>query len=226
MNLPIAIIIGLLNGISLIIKWRDTGKKDFIKKLLPLLGVSILISVLIILFGGITQLMIILLTFSTTFALVVNSEIAYKIIRGNKKMLGAYVAHIGISVFILGVIGSAVFTQEKDIDLVKDQTQSAFGYEMTFTDIYPIENNTKYEFNIDVKKGNTEYKVKPVMYISDFNNSLMRVPAILTLPTKDIYFSPLGYEDGTSTKAMVNRFLYRSGMNLNLEKQRLNTMNL
>ena len=201
MNLPIAIIIGLLNGISLIIKWRDTGKKDFIKKLLPLLGVSILISVLIILFGGITQLMIILLTFSTTFALVVNSEIAYKIIRGNKKMLGAYVAHIGISVFILGVIGSAVFTQEKDIDLVKDQTQSAFGYEMTFTDIYPIENNTKYEFNIDVKKGNTEYKVKPVMYISDFNNSLMRVPAILTLPTKDIYFSPLGYEDGTSNES-------------------------
>ena len=198
MNLPIAIIIGLLNGLSLIIKWNDTGKKDLMKKSLPLLAISVLISILIILLGGINQVMIILLTFSTTFALVVNVEIAYKIIRGNKKMLGAYVAHIGISIFILGVIGSAVFTQEKDIDLVKNQTQSAFGYEMTFTNWYPIDNNTKYEFNIDVKHGDKEYKVKPVMYISDFNNSLMRVPAILTLPTKDIYFSPLGYDNGTS----------------------------
>ena len=205
MNLPIAIIIGLLNGLSLIIKWKETGKQDFIKKSFPLLAVSLVISVLVVLFGGIDQIMIILLTFSTTFALVVNIEIAYKIIRGNKKMLGAYIAHIGISLFILGVIGSAVFTQEKDIDLVKNKSQSAFGYEMTFTDWSPIENNTKYEFNIDVRKGDTEYKVKPIMYISDFNNSLMRVPAILTLPTKDIYFSPLGYDEGNSKEGNAGK---------------------
>jgi cytochrome c-type biogenesis protein CcmF len=36
------------------------------------------------------------------------------------------------------------------------------------------------------------------MYISDFNNSLMREPAILTLLTKDIYVSPLGYNEGGS----------------------------
>ena len=100
--------------------------------------------------------------------------------------------------FILGVIGSEVYSHEKDLDLVKGKPQDAFGYQLTFTGYTPIENNTKYAFNINLKKGNSEYTVKPIMYISDFNNSLMREPAILNMFTKDFYVSPLGYDNGTS----------------------------
>jgi len=85
-----------------------------------------------------------------------------------------------------------------NVDLIKGKPVTAFGYEMTFTDYHPIEHNTKYAFNVNVKKGNSEYKVSPIMYISDFNNSLIREPAILTLLTKDIYVSPLGYNEGGS----------------------------
>ncbi|HSD64058.1 MAG TPA: hypothetical protein VLB50_09675, partial [Ignavibacteriaceae bacterium] len=39
----------------------------------------------------------------------------------------------------------------------------------------------------------------PVMFISEFNNSLMREPDILPGIGKDIYISPLGYdEDGNA----------------------------
>jgi cytochrome c-type biogenesis protein CcmF len=140
--------------------------------------------------------MIILLSLTTAFALIVNFDIAVKIVRGNMKMLGAYVSHIGIALFILGVIGSAVYSEQIDFDLVKNTPQNAFGYELTFTEIYPIENNTKWAFNVDVKKGNSEHKMQPVMYMSDFYNSLVREPAILSLLTKDIYLSPLGYDEG------------------------------
>ncbi len=75
---------------------------------------------MIVLFGGISDIMVILLALSATFALIVNLEIAVKIIRGNKKMLGAYVAHIGIALFILGVIGSSIYTREKDMNLIKN----------------------------------------------------------------------------------------------------------
>jgi cytochrome c-type biogenesis protein CcmF len=114
-------------------------------------------------------------------------------------MLGAYVAHIGIALFILGVIGSAVYSEEVTVDLVKGKPANAFGYEMTYTGFDLIANNTKYAFNIDVKKGNSQYSIAPIMYRSDFNNSIVREPAILTLLTKDIYFAPLGYDDGTQT---------------------------
>ncbi len=51
-----------------------------------------------------------------------------------------------------------------------------------------------------LKKVDKVYSVSPIMYISEFNNGLMREPAILTTFTKDIYVSPLGYEDQSQSK--------------------------
>jgi cytochrome c-type biogenesis protein CcmF len=142
-----------------------------------------------------------ILTLTTTFALIVNLEIAVKIIRGNRKMLGAYVAHIGIAVFLLGVVSSSIYSRENDIDLIKNEPKTVLGYKMIFTGYHSIDNQTKYAFNIKLSRNNKEYDVNPVMYISDFNNGLMREPAILSMATKDIYVSPLGYDDGSTNKA-------------------------
>ena len=201
MHLPLAIIIMFLNGLSLLIKWRKTDTKELIKQSMYSTVGAVLFTLILILFAGVNDVMIILLSLTTAFSLFVNLDIAIKIVRGNFKMLGAYVAHIGIALFILGVIGSAVYSEEVTVDLVKGKQASAFGYDLTFTEIYPIENNTKYAFNVNVKKGDKEYKVAPIMYRSDFNNSIVREPAILTLLTKDIYFSPLGYDEGGQTQS-------------------------
>lgn len=196
MHLPLAIIIMFLNGMSLLIKWQKSDLNELIKKSTYSAVGAVLFTILLVIFGGVREIMIIILSLTTAFSLFVNLDIAIKIVRGNKKMLGAYVAHLGIALFILGVIGSAVYSEEVTVDLVKGKPASAFGYELTFTEIYPIQNNTKYAFNVDVKKGNSEYSIAPVMYRSDFNNSIVREPAILTLLTKDIYFAPLGYDPG------------------------------
>lgn len=198
MHVPLAIIVGLLNGISLILKWKNTSTKELINGSLRALVISIIITALIVLFGGITDIMMILLTFASAFALVVNAEIAINIIRKNLKMLGAYLAHIGLAIFILGVIGSAAHSSEKTIDLVKGKPVEAFGYQMTFTGYEPIENGTKYAFKIKMIKDGKEYSAAPVMYIAEYNNSLMREPSILVTATKDIYIAPLGYDEGGS----------------------------
>jgi cytochrome c-type biogenesis protein CcmF len=200
MHIPIAIIIGLLNGVSLLIKWRTTKTHDLLKKSLFSVSASLIVTVLIILFGGVSDILIMILILSTTFALIVNLEIAIKIIRGNRKMLGAYIAHIGIALFLLGVLSSSIFSRENDIDLIKNEPQTVLGYKMLFTGYHPIENQTKYAFNIQLSRGDKEYEVNPVMYISDFNSGLMREPAILTMATKDLYVSPLGYDDGSTNK--------------------------
>jgi len=200
MHLPLAIIIMFLNAISLLIKWQKSDLNELIKKSTYSAVGAVLFTILLVVVGGVQEIMIILLSLTTAFSLFVNLDIAIKIVKGNFKMLGAYVAHIGIALFILGVIGSAVYSEQMNVDLVKGKPVTAFGYEMTFTEIYPIANNTKSAFNINVKKGKSEYKVTPVMYISEFNNSLVREPAILTLLTKDIYFSPLGYDPGNQSQ--------------------------
>ncbi|MCZ7614086.1 MAG: hypothetical protein M5T52_11290 [Ignavibacteriaceae bacterium] len=197
MHLPLVIIIMFLNGISLLIKWQRSDANELIKKSTYAAVGAVLFTMMLVIFGGVSEIMIIILSLTTSFALFVNLDIAIKIVKGNMKMLGAYVAHTGIALFILGVIGSAVYSQEVTVELVKGKPSTAFGYELTFTEIYPVENNTKYAFNVDVRKDNSVYTIAPVMYRSDFNNSIVREPAILTLLTKDIYFAPLGYDDGS-----------------------------
>jgi cytochrome c-type biogenesis protein CcmF len=115
-------------------------------------------------------------------------------------MLGAYIAHIGIALFLLGVLSSSIFSRENDIDLIKNEPKTVLGYKMLFTGYHPIENQSKYAFNIQCSRGSKEYEVNPVMYISDFNNGLMREPAILSMATKDLYVSPLGFDDGSTNK--------------------------
>jgi cytochrome c-type biogenesis protein CcmF len=212
MHIPIAIIIGLLNGLSLLIKWRSTETKDLLKDSALSFIASVVLTALIVVFGGLHNLMMILLTLSTAFALLVNAQIAIKIIRSNLKNLGGYVAHIGISLFILGVVGSAAYSKQLNVDLVKDKPTKAFGYEMTFTGYEPIENNTKFAFNINMKQGNKTFNVAPIMYISDYNNSLMREPAILNRLSEDVYVAPLGFDEGTAQQSNAN------GENLKLEK--------
>lgn len=198
MHIPLAIIIGLLNGLSLLLKWKQSDGQDLVKKSVTSIALAIIITASIMIFGKVTSIMMILLAFSSAFALLVNLEVAIKIVRGNKRMLGAYVAHIGIALFILGVIGSAAYSKEVNVDLVKNEPKEAFGYQMVFTGYNPIENNTKYAFNISLKKGDKNHIISPIMYISEFNNSLVREPAILNLWTKDFYISPLSFDEGNA----------------------------
>jgi cytochrome c-type biogenesis protein CcmF len=179
-----------------------TKGKDLIKSSVIPLSISLLVTTMIVILGGVKDVMMILLAFSAAFTLAVNIDIAFKIIRGSFNMIGAYIAHIGIAIFILGVIGSAGYSKQVDVNLEKNVPVTALGYEMVFTGYNPIENTNKYQFNISLKKDDKSFTVSPIMYISDFNNGLMREPAIFSMFTKDLYVSPLGYEedDGSSSK--------------------------
>ena len=210
LNLPIGIIIGFLNGFSLLLKWKHTNSKDFLKQSRFAIISTLVLTLLIVIFGGVYDIMLIIFTLSASFALSVNLEIAYKIFSGRKSFLGAYVAHTGIALFMLGVIASGNFSESKQIQLVKGEKVKAFGYDLTFTGFNLIEGGTKYAFNIEVDNGGSKSVVAPVMYIAEFNNSLMREPDILNMFTKDLYFAPVSYEDGSSQQ--------QSGSNITLAK--------
>ncbi len=196
LNLPIAIIIGLLNGASLLLKWKLTDKKDFWKQSRFSIIAAVVLTALIVLFGGVSEIMLVLLLLSSAFALFVNGEIMVKILKGRKSFLGAYIAHIGIAVFLIGVVASGGYSDHKQVDLVKGEKLNVFGYDLSFTGYEPIDNGKKYAFNVEITKGGSTKIAKPVMFIAEFNNSLMREPDILVGLTKDFYVAPVGYESG------------------------------
>ena len=212
MHVPLAIIIGLLNGFSLILSWKSTSTKTLLKELKLSLIIAFVLSILSIIIGDVTNPMMMLLIFSSFLILIINGKIGYKVFKANKKVLGAYVSHIGIALFLLGVVGSAAYSQEKEINLVKGQPTHVLGYELTFSDLV-LNKDNKYEFVIDVKKPggdgsksisdilkftSSQGQVRPLMFISEVNNGLMKEPDILTSFVKDLYISPLNYDDGSS----------------------------
>ena len=199
LNLPIAIIIGLLNGLSIILKWKYTESKQLWKQSRFSIIAALILTLLIFVLSGVNNFMLILLTFSSAFALFVNGEIAYSILRGRKSFIGAYVAHIGIALFLVGVVATGGYSKHQQIDLVKGEKVNLFGYELTFTGYQPIDGGKKYAFNVLVKKGNSIRQASPVMYIAEFNNSLMREPDILVGLTKDFYVAPIAYDETNST---------------------------
>ncbi len=210
MNLPIAIIIGLLNGLSLLIRWKHNDNKLVIKNLTMPVLVSLIITGLLALFAGLNNLMLAILTFSSLFALYVNVEITIKILRKKPLHLGAYVAHIGMAVFLLGVVASGGFSVKKTLDLPRGQKVAALGYNFTFVGYKPIENGKKFAFEVEVTKNNSRKTLLPVMYMSDYNNSLMREPDIAEGFLKDVYVSPLGYSDN-STKSKGKEYVLKKG---------------
>lgn len=199
LNLPIAIIIGLLNGLSLILKWKFTESNQLWKNSRFAFISSLVLTAIIFAFSGVNNFMLVLLNFSSAFALFVNGEIALSILRGKRKHLGAYVAHMGISLFLVGVVATGGYSKHQQVDLVKGEKVNLFGYELTFTGYQPIEGGKKYAFNVSIKKGNSIKTVAPVMYIAEFNNSLMREPDILEGITKDFYVAPISYDETNAT---------------------------
>lgn len=212
LNLPIGIIIGLLNGLSLLLKWKSTESKDLFRSSRNSLIAAFVLTALIVIFGGVTDVMLVVFSFAAAFALFVNLEIAAKIVKGKKSHLGAYVAHTGIALFMLGVIATGGHTYDEQIDLVKGEAKQVAGYELTFTGYTAIDGGKKYAFNIDIaKNGEHQNTIAPVMYIADFNNSLMREPDILNMVTKDFYVSPLGYNEGGQQHNHGDEFTIQKG---------------
>lgn len=211
LNLPLGIIIGLLNGLSLLLRWKTSDGKNLIKDSQNTLIATVVLSGLIIVLGGISNIMLALLTISSVFALLVNARIAFRILKGKRSHLGAYVAHTGISLFLLGVIATGGFSKQEQVELVKNEPKNVLGYDLTFTGYTPIDGGKRYAFNIEVKKENSTVVISPVMFIAEFNNSLMREPDILNKWTKDFYVSPISYQDSRDSHSPENEIVLTKG---------------
>lgn len=201
MHIPLAIVMLILNALSLVLKWKETEGKEIFKGLRLSLILTLVFAILFIFVAGVKDFMMILLGVSAAFAFFINVEICIKVVAKNFKKIGSYLSHIGIAIFVLGVIGSGAYSKHADVDLVKGEKQNVLGYDMVFTGYEPFENNTKYRFNVVVTDGSDKKVVSPVMYISDFNQSMMREPDIVEGFTNDIYISPVGYEDNEGSSS-------------------------
>lgn len=193
-NLPLAILIAAINGFSILLKWKHSEEKKFLKSLyIPLIVTGVVTLTLVIV--GVRDLLIALLAAAAFFALFINAEMAFRIFMRNRIKAGPYIAHIGLMLLFLGIIGSARYSEEENISLPLNSTKEVLGYNLTYKGATPIPGDEqKYHFNVIVEKDGKGFLLQPIMYYSEYSEGVMKNPDIANLFVKDLYLSPMSLE--------------------------------
>ena len=108
----VAVIVGLLTGMSQFLKYKNTGKKYLVQKLAWPLGIAIAASVLLAIFYPIEYSKkgpgflgaIYLALFAAIFSVTANATYLKSVLKWNLKAGGAAIAHLGFALMIGGML--------------------------------------------------------------------------------------------------------------------------
>lgn len=194
MGLPLAIIIAIMTASALHLKWKKNDAKHFLRSVSIDIAIAVACTAILFLAGDVTHMGMLTLGFSASFSLAVNLRVGATIAKGNWRFIGAYVAHAGIALMLLGIIGSGFYSKSIPLELPQGKTKEAFGYKLTYVGYEPFWNGQRYYFNVKVENADNEEieTVKTIMFVSNYGNQeqLMRNPGIAKFWTKDIYLEP------------------------------------
>ena len=193
-----------------------TGR-DYIRRLFTAFSLVVLLSVLCLVIGsaGDYNLFLPMIqhywmypTLLFAVLLVAFVSVGYPRFIFDTKFLGAYVAHIGLAIFVLGVVASAGYTDHEIIRMPINKSVAAFGgkYALKWTGNKEEANeHTYWLIGISDKKGYLG-TAKPLTFMTDFNQheSPIRNPGIVKFASRDLYFTlnSSELEGGTPTDTL------------------------
>jgi len=205
-TLPLGIVIALLAGIGQLLWWKTSNARQLLSSVVYPLISSVLFAIGLFFFG-VTDVPVLLLAFSSAFALFVNLLVGYRIFRGNPKYAGGAIAHIGVALLFLGFISSSRYDDKETVSLEQGTPVNVLGgYTLTYLGNRPLDSE-RFGFSVAVQHGEQTFTVMPVMHHSTFTNGMMRHPDILNMYTKDFYISPLSVETPDEQRGETVSFL-------------------
>ena len=191
--LPLGVILSLLMGIGQLLWWTRSDRAVLLRSAaIPLVLAVLTLPVLYYL--GVREVILFLFLFGSAFALAVNLMVGWTIVKGNPKMAGGAIAHIGMAVMFFGFVASSKFSNVETVSLPLGTPVHTLGYTLTYTGQRPIEGG-KFVFDVRLEKEGHVITLSPVMYNSEYTQSTMRNPDIANLKDRDFYLAPLGLEE-------------------------------
>ena len=194
-HIPIAVIMGLLIGFSLATQWEMQDGRETLRRSWKLLALAALLTAVAAL-AGVRDGAALSLIFASAFTILVNVAVGFQVARGDWRFLGGKVAHIGVGVFILGVVGSGMFSATEQVTLPQGEARMVLGRSMTYTGARQLPDG-KWAFDVRLETGGSSYVLSPVMYEAG-EQGIMKNPDIATFGTHDIYLSPISLSEGRS----------------------------
>ncbi|MCS7223225.1 MAG: cytochrome c biogenesis protein CcsA [Armatimonadetes bacterium] len=215
-SFPIAIVMAVslafMPLLTLVVPKNEEDRISWLKSV-PWLILNIgLASALVGFWMGVRQPVSLILIGLSAAVIATNGYALIKRLKTSPWASGAYLAHTGLALFILGVVGSELHDETARLVIPSGQHRSAFGYLLTYADLRPTEDG-KLQVVLEGAKLNgtnshdgahSTFTATPVMFFAP-RFGMVRRPHIERSLLYDIYIEPLEFalpeEAGTLTLA-------------------------
>ena len=217
---PIAALMALLIALVPFVSWRgetvaSIAKKALVAFVLGLVGGGVSFAAGV---RGPKDLIIVTLA---CFGFAANLETVVLFVRRRAiQTLGGYLAHVGTSVMLVGILVSGVYEQKSQVTLVKGQPMQVGRNTMTFTRAIFVnedgvvkeagqlnqmelsDRRAKQSMEVEVTSASGKiWKAYPKMYQNERTRQMMANPDVRSTFLGDLYLSPQAYEPGQPARA-------------------------
>ena len=206
-NLPIAILITFLLGVTPFLLWTEEDFTSVPKRML--LSASLATGItLIVVFFGLTGALNITFFLMSAFALSSNLIVFFRNLKIGWLNTGAPLAHFGVAIMFIGIIGSGNFSVSQRLILIQDQPAEVLGNSLIYRGIQRNPDG-KNVARIEVSGDMGNYTALPRLYESRYDEGIMREPDIKAGILTDYYISPLETRNGHDHAGGDNLFLIK-----------------
>jgi cytochrome c-type biogenesis protein CcmF len=227
---PIAALMALLVALVPFLSWRGetlavVAKKAFVAAAIGLMGGGVAFAA-----GVHSARDLAILTFAV-FGMAANAQtVALFVRRKAVSTVGGYLAHVGVSIMLVGILVSGVYETKTQINLPKGQPTQVGRHTMTFTKVVfvnekgdvkqPEELNVldlndrraKQAMEVDVASPSGKvWKAYPKMYMNQRTQQMMANPDVRSTPLMDLYVSPQSYDPGQPARIEGSTIALKKG---------------
>jgi cytochrome c-type biogenesis protein CcmF len=195
-NLPIALLIGLLLALVPYLTWRGDRPRAVARKLLwP--GIFATAAAAGAALWRIDQPLHLLFAFLAALAFASNLQKVVDMARaGGMAAAGGYLAHVGVGIILLGILASSGYDRSAKVTLVQGVPQRVEDMTLTFTRFMPRQGSEKERMEVEVARRGERFRVYPKMFVNSRTRQLMVNPDIRHFALMDLYVSPIEYDPG------------------------------
>ena len=199
-SVPLGIVFAVFMTIAPILAWQESRAH----KLLQLLRWPFVFAVFATFFAAVVMMrepVSLLVLFFSLFALGTNLVMLLRIVRANVWNVGGYLAHIGVALALVGIIGTNAYKQVQTLTVYQGQSAQGLGYTFQFNGLEQLPNE-KYAVQVVVRRGEETFLATPKLLPTD--QGMVRNPYIHKYLTEDLYISPGDYNEGKAAGTLLD----------------------